>query len=193
MSRLIQAEALAILKYALGEEAAEIAISGVDLTPGGPRLRFALAPRPRPRDPQAETDERPAVCELLSRTLALRWQTPSPSAPADSYVALTRLYPTVYTTTTETSAGWHWLLAATAEMLIDLGVPDDFHAHQVKEKFGWLRFYWGADDAGRDVVEVVEAAERLSGWICDTCGRPGRLRPAGWTRTACDEHARHAG
>ena len=192
MSRLIQAEALSILKLVLGGEAADISIAGVDLTPGGPRIRFALAPRPRPRDPKAAPADRTVLCELLSRMLALRWRTPSPTAPEDSYVALIRLYPTVYTTTTETSPGWHFLLSATAEMLIEIGVPDVFQTNQVKEKFGTLRFYWWANGEAPDAFDsVIEAAEKLSAGICDTCGRPGRLRPGGWTRTACDEHARH--
>lgn len=191
MSRLIQAEATAILAAVLRDEAAFVTVAGVDVTPDGPRVRFAQVPRPRARDPKSAPADTTVLCELLSRTLALRWRTPSPTAPEDSYVELTRLYPTVYTTTTETSAGWHWLLAATAEYLIDLGVPEGFVTHQVKEKFATLRFYWGADDDARaGFGAIIEAAERLSAGICDACGRPGRFRSGGWSKTACDDHAR---
>ncbi|WP_210246515.1 hypothetical protein [Methylobacterium sp. WL12] len=191
MSRLIQAEATAILAVVLRGEAEFVTVAGVDVTPDGPRVRFAQVPRPRPRDPKAAPADPAVLCELLSRTLALRWRTPSPVAPEDSYVALTKAYPTVYTTTTETSAGWHWLLAATAEKLIEHGLPAGFQTLQVKEKFATLRFYWGADDDARPGFgAIIEAAERLSAGICDACGRPGRFRSGGWSKTACDEHAR---
>ncbi|TXM72479.1 hypothetical protein FV226_12270 [Methylobacterium sp. WL12] len=82
-------------------------------------------------------------------------------------------------------------MAATAEKLIEHGLPAGFQTLQVKEKFATLRFYWGADDDARPGFgAIIEAAERLSAGICDACGRPGRFRSGGWSKTACDEHAR---
>ncbi|MFD9829066.1 hypothetical protein ACFWXB_16460 [Tsukamurella tyrosinosolvens] len=39
--------------------------------------------------------------------------------------------------------------------------------------------------------ELLDAAERRSGWICEECGEPGReiTLPSGWVKTRCEEHA----
>jgi hypothetical protein len=53
---------------------------------------------------------------------------------------------------------------------------------QIKEKFGELRFYSSIDDeiANLDI-------ERRSSKVCEECGKPGRPRPGGWTKTLCNE------
>lgn len=57
---------------------------------------------------------------------------------------------------------------------------------QVKEKFGALRIYHhGGDNA--NIHKLVGAAEYLSRFICENCGRPGELRSSRpWIRTFCD-------
>lgn len=61
-------------------------------------------------------------------------------------------------------------------------------AVQVKEKFGTLRFYF---DGGDEMVHgMVAMAEYMSKHTCEKCGKPGKLRPGGWVRTLCDEHAK---
>lgn len=60
--------------------------------------------------------------------------------------------------------------------------------HQVKEKFGTLRFYYAGGDAF--VCGAVSLAEYLSSRTCEACGAPGRLRGDGWYYTACDAHTR---
>lgn len=58
---------------------------------------------------------------------------------------------------------------------------------QVKEKFGTLRVYTQTIDS--DVDAIIDAAEKLSEFTCESCGRPGELRNThGWLKTACDSH-----
>lgn len=58
--------------------------------------------------------------------------------------------------------------------------------HQIKEKFGGLRFYYdGGDD---QVYGMVQMAEVWAGHTCETCGERGKLRHGGWVRTLCDKH-----
>ena len=59
--------------------------------------------------------------------------------------------------------------------------------HQIKEKFGTLRFY----EEGGDAVTgaYVNLAEQMSGRICEVCGNRGVLRGGGWIRALCDTHA----
>lgn len=62
-------------------------------------------------------------------------------------------------------------------------------AHQVKEKYGELRFYHSCGD---DVVDLmVQNAEARSEQICEKCGRPGALVESsnGWLQTRCAEHS----
>jgi hypothetical protein len=63
----------------------------------------------------------------------------------------------------------------------------DKKLHQVKEKFGGLRFYVGS--ATEAVHARIAQAEGESYRTCDECGKPGRLRGGGWLRTRCDEHS----
>lgn len=58
--------------------------------------------------------------------------------------------------------------------------------HQIKEKFGGLRFYY---DGGNDYIRgLVDMAESWAGSICEECGAPGNRRGGGWVRTLCDKH-----
>jgi hypothetical protein len=63
--------------------------------------------------------------------------------------------------------------------------------NQVKEKFGTLRFYYSGGDAYID--GLVAMAESMSAVTCEECGKPGRVRPGGWLRCQCDEHAQASG
>lgn len=59
-------------------------------------------------------------------------------------------------------------------------------AHQVKEKFGTLRFYtsYTSDQFVRGVLYMAEA---MSAVTCEDCGKPGSERDGSWIRTLCDE------
>lgn len=85
--------------------------------------------------------------------------------------------------------GW-WPIIAQLDRDISAIAPA-YEVHQIKEKFGGLRFYYGIGDAGFDqrIDELVDAAERAAARTCELCGAPGRARGKGWIRTVCDEHA----
>jgi len=71
----------------------------------------------------------------------------------------------------------------------DVYVPekvDHIEIHQIKEKFGGLRFYFeGGDDYCRG-LEVM--AETWANRTCEVCGETGKQRGGGWIRTLCDAH-----
>lgn len=81
--------------------------------------------------------------------------------------------------------GWVPIVVKLIEDLVAAGW--DGRVHQIKEKFGGLRFY--ADLETEEQRELVNVAERACDKACDVCGAPGLLRQGGWIRTMCDEHA----
>ena len=90
--------------------------------------------------------------------------------------------------------GWYPLLLETDQKLAAL--DPEYLVHQVKEKFGGLRFYHqfvteGADYHAGGAIEVE--AERKSFTICEVCGEPGQLRDGGWRQTLGELHAEGRG
>lgn len=87
-------------------------------------------------------------------------------------------------------AGWYSIII---ELDRDLAALDpEYELHQVKEKFGGLRFY--AHTRNQDLSEAFNArikhAEQLCDRTCETCGAPGKLHDEfSWIRTLCDRHA----
>lgn len=60
--------------------------------------------------------------------------------------------------------------------------------HQIKEKFGGLRFYIGS---GNDkIFDRITEAENESFETCSTCGKPGKPSTWGgwWILTLCPKH-----
>ncbi|MGI8677454.1 MAG: hypothetical protein ACR2LX_01955 [Jatrophihabitans sp.] len=85
--------------------------------------------------------------------------------------------------------GW-WPIIADLDHQIAAIAPD-YKVHQIKEKFGGLRFYYGLDEVGSDprIDDLIERAEKIAARTCELCGAPGRARGAGWIKTLCDPHA----
>ena len=82
--------------------------------------------------------------------------------------------------------GWAPIVDRLITDLIALGWDRDLH--QVKEKFGGLRFYIGA---GSDEVHArISQAEAEAAKVCEECGAPGELRTEGWWKTSCDRCAK---
>lgn len=64
--------------------------------------------------------------------------------------------------------------------------PEDVEVHQVKEKFGGLRFYTGG--APDEYNRLVEEAENESYTTCEWCGKPGTTDDRYyWLLTLCDD------
>lgn len=78
--------------------------------------------------------------------------------------------------------GWVPILDRLAEDLIKLGWDRDLH--QVKEKFGTLRFYIGRDTP--EIDKRIQQAEEESAVTCEECGKPGKLCGTGWVITLCE-------
>lgn len=78
--------------------------------------------------------------------------------------------------------GWRPLVKRLVEDLFTLGW--DGSLHQIKEKFGGLRFYVGAET--EEMWRRIGEAEKESERTCENCGEPGTLGPGrGWWRTLC--------
>ncbi len=79
--------------------------------------------------------------------------------------------------------GWSDLLKRLVIDLIALGW--DGEIHQVKEKFGGLRFYTGGLTEEMDAR--VRQAEEEASKACEACGAPGLIRSnGGWMMCRCD-------
>ncbi len=93
----------------------------------------------------------------------------------------------------EIGDGWLPILACLSSRLdiIQKKYNIEIVAHQVKEKFGMLRFYYETITASREAeAEIFEAnvwAEGESLVICEVCGERGSLRHEGWDHVACDD------
>ena len=86
--------------------------------------------------------------------------------------------------------GWFDLLFAVFHLAGGMGAANRWETVQVKEKYGTLRIYYEAEpDVSDRLDRIIEAAEHLSAHICEKCGAPGEIRPGGYVRTLCDEHA----
>lgn len=86
--------------------------------------------------------------------------------------------------------GWYQLLGHLDKKLSYL--DPDYKIHQVKEKFGTLRFYYEtqADDLIRDIMtDCVSAHEYASSHVCEYCGSyAAKSQTDGyWVKTACVE------
>jgi len=81
----------------------------------------------------------------------------------------------------ECGDGWEPVIRRLSEKLEPLGIE----AHQVKEKFGGLRFYVGP--ASEEALDLIEEAESLSLMTCEECGGLGNTgEDRGWITTLCD-------
>lgn len=89
--------------------------------------------------------------------------------------------------------GWYPLIARLHADLADLDI--DYEVHQVKEKYGALRYYAWTEDSDMQVLfaERVAVAEARSVEICEWCGQPGRLSTSSetdpWYKTVCESCA----
>lgn len=86
--------------------------------------------------------------------------------------------------------GWYDLLRDMfAEVQLELSKyiqEDDTYFVQIKEKFGNLRVYM-AGDTTKEIYDVIEKYERLSGKVCEICGKAGsKTKNRSYVQTLCD-------
>jgi hypothetical protein len=86
-------------------------------------------------------------------------------------------------------AGWYPIVATLDERLAAL--DPDYVVHQVKEKFGTLRYYCApsgepSTELRNTFCDTIVQAERTSAITCERCGGPGVLHRRGhWRKTLC--------
>ena len=94
----------------------------------------------------------------------------------------------------ECDSGWYDLINTLCQLIKhydkqQINKPDykPVVVHQVKEKFGGLRFYYyGGDDM---VAGMVSLAEAMSHQICEVCGNKGKTDwKRSWVQTLCENH-----
>lgn len=88
--------------------------------------------------------------------------------------------------------GWWSIIAQLDRDIAD--IAPDYVVHQIKEKFGGLRYYYGVTDGGWDerIETLIRASEKEADHTCAACGEPGRARRGSWIKTLCDAHAKPA-
>lgn len=82
-----------------------------------------------------------------------------------------------------TGSGWAELIRECYQLCVEYEVD----IHQIKEKFGGLRFYTGSvsADKGREFFDAIDAITERSYITCENCGEPGKLDKTGWWKTLC--------
>lgn len=85
----------------------------------------------------------------------------------------------------EVGEGWFDLIS---ELLVNIKkqkLNKQFKIVQIKEKFGGLRVY--VRHGREEVFNLIDEAEKKSYEICETCGKPGKLRLDSWHKVSCDK------
>lgn len=88
------------------------------------------------------------------------------------------------------SRGWYPVIIELDQALAE--IDSSYEVHQVKEKLGGLRYYFGASEGVSEadqqrMLELVRAAEEKCEVTCEACGEPGvrHVTRHGWLRTLC--------
>ncbi len=174
-----------------------VRVIAVEPTQHGPLVRWegSLLASERERKPDGGASfvgvvPGPVILDVLARTLALRWRDGAPRIRKDWDEKLGRRHRAIFDRCSfECSGGWRWLWEAGAEMIKDNGIPKGFRSSQLKENFGTIRWYYDSNDDCEDTSSIIDAVEHLSAYVCEDCGKPGRVRQGGWMRCLCPEHA----
>jgi len=88
----------------------------------------------------------------------------------------------------ECGDGWFKILDNLMDEIKKIDVNKSVSVHQVKEKFGGLRFY--IEGGNDEVNKLINKAEEKSYKTCEVCGKPGKTNKSGWIKTVCEEHTR---
>ncbi|OHV14709.1 hypothetical protein BK022_24460 [Methylorubrum extorquens] len=196
---MIAEEFLSIAGLALRHHrgADSVTVTAVEPSPHGPLVRWSAPLLAVERERRADGPTTflgpvpgPVLLTLLARVLACRWRDGAPRCPPDWAERLARRHRDVFGQGCfECGPGWRWLWEGAAELLQERGVPAGFRTSQAKEKFGSIRWYYDCSDDYEYTQSLVDGVELLSAYICEECGRPGRIRQGGWLRCLCPEHA----
>ena len=91
----------------------------------------------------------------------------------------------------EVGDGWYDLLETlwgNLDLYLETFPPEErIYITCVKEKFGSLRVYTNQHDDG--VQKIIDDAEAQSNYVCEVCGKPGKMyliHSAYWHGVRCD-------
>jgi hypothetical protein len=112
----------------------------------------------------------------------------------EKYPVLFRAHPECWS---DCPDGWDDIvdeLCRTLEKLIVAAGSPAVHVHQIKEKFGTLRFYHSGapKDLYEDMEKVIREAEAYTTKVCCRCGEPAE-RSGGRFSVLCDNLDCNAG
>ncbi|TXI62492.1 hypothetical protein [Mycolicibacterium mageritense] len=143
-----------------------------------------------------DTDGRHAAAEQLVQALSSmdptvtldRLHIPDDAGPhRDGLVAIMRRIPAGWGRWVSCDKGWYPILVRLDEQLAE--IDPAYEVHQVKQKFGTLRFYYRASDqAHSDAMHtLVREAETRCAATCELCGQSGTPHTGsrGWLKTLC--------
>lgn len=82
-----------------------------------------------------------------------------------------------------TGSGWAELIRECYQLCVENKVD----IHQIKEKFGGLRFYTGhvIGDRAKEFFDAISNITDRSYKVCENCGERGKLDKTGWWKTLC--------
>lgn len=84
----------------------------------------------------------------------------------------------------ELGPGWLEIMTKLLADIKKINRAKKFKIVQIKEKFGTLHVY--TRHARKEILELIDEAEKVSLVTCETCGQPGTLRHTDWHHVACD-------
>lgn len=89
-----------------------------------------------------------------------------------------------------TGPGWKKLILELIDKIEK--IDPTIEVHQIKEKFGGLRFYVGGT-LHEGIFELIQEYEDKSYKVCEECGEKGKLREElPWMKTLCDDDFKKA-
>lgn len=113
----------------------------------------------------------------------------------DGLVAILRRIPDGWGRWISCSAGWYPIIVELDRQLA--AIDPDYELHQVKEKFGTLRYYYRTEVEGarERMNALIRAAEDQCERTCEQCGQPGvrHTNGRGWIMTLCPNCATEKG
>jgi len=92
----------------------------------------------------------------------------------------------------ECDNGWFTLIDTLCNTIKNICQKSDTpKVHQIKEKYGGMRFYIGSmsKDTYKQIHGAIMLAENMSYKICEKCGTTNnvKLDESGWIRTLCED------
>ena len=111
---------------------------------------------------------------------------------ADDLMAILLRIDPAYGRVLQIGAGWYPIIIELNDALA--AIDPSYQIHQVKEKFGGLRYYVRLssqlpDEQSERAHSLIRQAESRSFATCEICSAPGTVNSDYWRETRCADHA----